>query len=68
MIYGKNAEKSCRFCAYSSYISVKGDLLCSKKGIVSESQKCLRFKYEPQKRDIFPKPKLQTFEKSEFQI
>lgn len=42
--------KDCQYCEYASPINITGNMLCSKKGIVSCDYKCSSFSYDPLKR------------------
>ena len=49
MLFRKKIERSCAYCIYGAHL---GDsmILCTKKGIKTETDKCLRFRYDPCKR------------------
>ena len=49
MLFRKEIEKSCSYCAHSTMLE-EGQYLCARKGIRSEEDKCLRFRYDPCKR------------------
>lgn len=49
MLFRKNISKFCSYCKYAGKID-ESTFLCSKKGIVSSSHRCRRFKYDPLKR------------------
>lgn len=61
MLFRKKIEPSCNYCTRSAKLS-DGQLLCSKKGIVSCDGKCMAFRYDPFKR-IPAKPKALDFSK-----
>lgn len=49
MLFRKKIEKSCSYCQYGTVL--EDDLvLCIKKGVVSASGKCRKFRYDPIKR------------------
>lgn len=56
MLFRKKIQRSCAYCVYSAKLE-DGQILCTKKGIRLEEQKCLRFRYDPCKR-IPVKPKV----------
>lgn len=61
MLFRKKIEKSCSYCQYGTML--EDDLvLCTKKGVVSVSGKCRKFRYDPIKR-IPVKPKALNFQK-----
>lgn len=49
MLFRKKIERSCTYCLYGAHLE-DGQILCSKKGMRSEEDKCWRFKYDPCKR------------------
>lgn len=61
MLFRKKIERSCSYCLYGTRLECD-QILCSKKGIRTEDQKCWKFKYDPCKR-IPSKPKALDFSK-----
>ena len=59
MLFRKKIPRSCAYCAHGVKLE-DGQILCTKKGIRSEDQKCFRFRYDPCKR-IPPKAKALDF-------
>lgn len=49
MLFRKKIARSCAYCAHCTRLD-DGLLLCTKKGIKTESDKCFRFRYDPCKR------------------
>lgn len=49
MLFRKKIQRSCAYCVYGTRLE-NGQILCTKKGLRSEDQKCLRFRYDPCKR------------------
>lgn len=49
MLFRKKIQRSCAYCVYGTRLE-DGQILCTKKGLRSEDQKCLRFRYDPCKR------------------
>lgn len=49
MLFRKKIPKSCSYCIHSARLE-DTLVLCSKKGIKSMNDKCLRFRYDPLKR------------------
>lgn len=49
MLFRKKIERSCSYCVYSTRLE-DGTILCAKKGLKKESEKCFRFQYDPCKR------------------
>ena len=49
MLFRKKMERSCAYCAYGAKLE-DGIILCTKKGIRTEEDKCFRFRYDPCKR------------------
>ena len=48
--YESELIKSCEFCRFSSEITVTGEMLCEKKGVVVRDACCRKFVYDPLKR------------------
>ncbi len=61
MLFRKKIEKACVYCVHGTRLE-DGTILCCKKGIRTESDKCFRFRYDPCKR-IPLKPKAMDFSK-----
>ena len=49
MLFRKNIERACRYCAHSAKLDEE-QVLCSKKGIQGADNQCFRFRYDPYKR------------------
>ena len=54
MLFRKNIEPRCAYCAHAGRID-DNEVACPRKGIVPAGGSCRRFKYDPLKR-IPPKP------------
>lgn len=63
MLFRKKIERSCAYCLYGAHLE-DGVILCSRKGIRTDLDKCRRFKYDPCKR-IPRKAKALDFSKYE---
>ena len=50
MLFRKNVEPSCSYCAHGASID-EVTVICVKKGIVKSWDKCRRFEYDPLKRE-----------------
>ena len=61
MLFRKKIQPSCSYCAHGASLA-EGQILCSKKGVVSPDGKCMKFRYDPIKR-IPAKPKALDFSK-----
>lgn len=59
MLFRKKIEKSCTYCCNGATLA-DGQVLCSRKGVVSDAGKCRKFKYDPCKR-VPSKPKALDF-------
>ncbi len=59
MLFRKKIERSCLYCAHGAKLD-EDAVLCTKRGVVSPTIKCRKFKYEPYKR-VPPKPKQPDF-------
>lgn len=49
MLFRKKMQRSCAYCVHGTRLD-DGQILCVKKGIRTEEDKCLRFHYDPCKR------------------
>ncbi len=49
MLFRKKIERSCAYCLYGAHLE-DGQILCSKKGMKTDEDKCWKFKYDPCKR------------------
>jgi hypothetical protein len=49
MLFRKNIERSCCYCAFGTKIDEELTL-CIKKGVVSSEKPCRKFRYDPTKR------------------
>lgn len=63
MLFRKKIERSCAYCLYGARLE-DGVILCSKKGMKTQQDKCRKFKYDPTKR-IPKKAKALDFSKYE---
>ena len=61
MLFRKKIQKSCAYCANGTKLDEE-QILCIKRGVVVETNKCRKFKYDPCKR-IPPKAKAMDFKK-----
>lgn len=61
MLFRKKMPRSCTYCANGTMIDEE-QILCIKRGVVVETDKCRKFKYDPCKR-IPSKPKALDFSK-----
>ena len=58
MLFRKNIEKSCSYCAHAANTIDSTYVICSKKGFVPCDHSCRKFKYDPLKRvPVKAKPK-----------
>jgi len=49
MLFRKKIERRCEYCRFAARLE-DGTILCAKKGIKSQDDKCIKFKYDPTKR------------------
>lgn len=61
MLFRKKIEPSCTYCAFGTKLD-DDQILCAKRGIVAETEKCFKFRYDPCKR-IPKKAKAMDFSK-----
>ena len=63
MLFRKKMSISCLYCARGTVME-NGEILCIKRGLIAEREKCRKFQYDPCKR-IPSKPKAPDFKKYE---
>lgn len=61
MLFRKGIKACCAYCSRGTQFS-KDQILCIKRGVVSRTYACWKFKYDPCKR-IPPKAKALDFQK-----
>lgn len=69
MLFRKNIERSCSYCAYAAKLDDE-TAVCSKRGVVALDGKCRKFCYDPCKR-IPAKPKaldLKKYEEEDYSL
>ena len=49
MLFRRNIEPRCAYCKHGVSLGA-GEVICIKRGIMSEDAKCSAFRYEPTKR------------------
>lgn len=49
MLFRKNIERACSYCAHGGKVD-EDTVLCRKKGFVAACSGCRRFRYDPLKR------------------
>ncbi len=49
MLFRKKIEPSCAYCVHGAHLE-DGMILCTKKGLKNQEDKCFRFRYDPCKR------------------
>lgn len=49
MLFRKNIEPNCGYCRFAAPAD-RGNVICRKRGIVSETAHCRRFRYDPLRR------------------
>ena len=54
MLFRKNIEPRCAYCARGARID-DGHVVCVKRGVVAEGDKCPAFRYDPMRR-MPPRP------------
>ena len=59
MLFRKKITRSCSYCAHSTCVE-DDQVLCIKKGVVSATNSCRKFQYDPCKR-VPPKQKALDF-------
>lgn len=64
MLYRKNIEPRCMYCAKGSSVNER-EVLCHRKGIVDPESHCRFFRYDPLRREPPPPKKLNLSKLSE---
>lgn len=59
MLFRKDIEPRCAYCVYAAPAEPE-TVICRKKGIRLETDKCRKFQYDPLKR-VPPRPKSMDF-------
>ena len=49
MLFRKKIERNCSYCTHGAHME-DGTILCIKKGLKTDDDKCFRFRYDPCKR------------------
>lgn len=49
MLFRKNIRRACVYCVHGTRLE-DGTILCTKKGLKAEDDRCFRFRYDPCKR------------------
>lgn len=49
MLFRKKIERSCSYCIYGTHLE-DDVILCTKKGLKKDTDKCFRFRYDACKR------------------
>lgn len=49
MLFRKKIQKSCEYCTNGTLLE-DGQVLCSKRGLTDNADKCRKFRYDPFKR------------------
>lgn len=59
MLFRKKIQKSCEYCAHGAILD-NNQILCVKRGLTANVEKCRKFNYDPFKR-VPSKPKAIDF-------
>jgi hypothetical protein len=54
MLFRKDIDPHCSYCKFAAGVE-PGTVICKKKGIMPESGRCARFRYDPLQR-VPPRP------------
>lgn len=52
MLFRKKIERACAYCIYGAKLE-DGAVLCSRRGLKAEEDRCRKFRYDPCKRVPF---------------
>ena len=67
-LFDKNIEPLCKYCSNSTELADNKFLICGNRGVVEVDYSCKKFKYNPLKRVPKLEPKLQQFNKEDFEL
>ena len=66
-VFSREISPLCEYCRHAKTLS-GGDMLCSRRGIVSGDYSCARFRYDPLKRSPKKKVSFDDFSRSDFSL
>ena len=49
--FSKKHEKYCQYCVHGKLLEYTDEVFCAKKGFVNKFGKCIKYKYDPLKRN-----------------
>ena len=67
-LFSADISPSCSYCKHGNFAKNKLIVLCEKRGVMQPDDFCNKFYYAPLKRIPKRKPKLTSFDPSDFQL
>ncbi|MBR7142136.1 MAG: hypothetical protein IKD06_01205 [Clostridia bacterium] len=61
-------EKRCQYCAYAQKELYDGNMLCSRRGVVSAGYHCSKYRYDATMRRPVGQPQLPQMEAEDFDL
>lgn len=66
--FNKKNNRYCLNCIHGKLLEYTGDVFCTKKGFVDKFNKCLKFKYDPLKRQPQKSDTYTEFSEEDFKL
>ena len=66
--FDKKSNKYCINCVHGKLLEYSEEVFCVKKGFVDRFNKCLKYKYDPLKRNPKTSDKYTEFKEADFKL
>ncbi len=66
--FNKKVTKYCLYCVHGKLLEYSDEVFCTKKGFVDKFNKCLKYKYDPLKRNPQKNDTYTEFEQADFKL
>ena len=66
--FSKKNSKYCLYCVHGKYLEYTDEIFCTKKGFVDKFNKCLKYKYDPLKRNPETNNNSTDFSEADFKL
>ena len=66
--FNKKIEKYCLYCIHGKLLEYSDEVFCTKKGFVDKYNKCMKYKYDPLKRNPQKNNTYSEFEEADFKL
>ena len=67
-LIGKGIVPKCAYCRFGTTTADGGTVLCVKKGVLDKDARCVKFRYDPLKREPQQPPVPQQFSAEDFSL